>query len=170
MVRIRLTILFILLTTVLRGQEHDFELKAIRFRGLEFNTTRRTIVKSLGQGKKVDTNYDCGFFTNDQPNGPYYQLVYADFIYIGSDKEKFYLQTVYFDTNGKNKLQYKNNDLTGLTTKDDFIGIFGDAASKHFQENPEKDSILLFSKGSDDGAIFTFRNNRLIKFEYWTPC
>jgi predicted proteasome-type protease len=94
---LRLTILFILISTISRGQQNDFELTNIKFKGLEFKTTKENIIKSFGQGKKLETDYECGFFTNDQSGGPYYQLVYADFNYIGSDKEDFVLQSVKFD-------------------------------------------------------------------------
>jgi hypothetical protein len=167
---IRLTILLLLITTISRGQESDFELKNIKFKGLEFTTTKEIIIKSFGQGRKVETNYECGFFTNDQDGGPYYQLVYADFNYIGSDKEKFYLEHVNFDIKGKIKIYYQDKELSGQTTKDDFIKIFGDKIKQQFEKYQEKDSILMRSTGGDDGVIFTFKNGRLHKFEYWTPC
>lgn len=168
--RQELTILLILIATISRGQENDFELKNIQFKGLEFSTTKEKLIKTFGQGKKVETNYECGFFANDQEGGPYYQLVYLDFDYIGSDKDKFFLQHVNFDTKGKIKIIYSGTELSGRTTKDEFIRMFGNKVKERFEKSPDKDSILLYSKGSDDGAIFTFRDNKLTKFEYWTPC
>jgi hypothetical protein len=103
-------------------------------------------------------------------SGPYYQLAYTGFDYIGSDGGKFYLQHVNFDKPGKTRINYKNQILSGQTTKDDFIKMFGQIAREHFANNPGEQSILLYSKGSDDGAVFTFEDNRLVKFQYWTPC
>ena len=168
--QLRLTILFLSLVTISRGQHVNFDLREIKFKGLEFTTTKGTIIKSLGQGKKTDTNYDCGFFTNDQPNGPYYQLVYADFNYIGSDKEKFYLQSVTFDNKGRTKIKYGDKELGGQTTKEEFAKIFGEKAKEHFDMYPDNDSLILYSKDADDGARFTFKDGRLLRFEYWTPC
>jgi hypothetical protein len=165
----RLTILFLFVATVTHGQT-DFELKEIRFKGLAFSTTKATILKSLGPGKRVYTNYDCGFFTTDQPEGPYYQLVYERFNFIGSDKGKFLLQEINFDGDGKMKVSYADKELSGRTTKSDFIQIFGDKAKEHFDKYPTQDTLILYSKDSDDGAKFTFKNGRLAKFEYWTPC
>jgi len=167
---LRLTILFIIISTISRGQQIDFELKNIKFKGLEFSTTKETIIKSFGQGKKVETNYECGFFTNDQPGGPYYQLVYGDFNYIGSDKENFYLQNVNLDMKGSIKINYGDKELSALTTKDEFVKIFGEWVNDYFVKHADHDTFLLYSKDSDDGAVFTFKNGRLYKFEYWTPC
>jgi hypothetical protein len=155
---------------MLRGQEVDFELKNMKFKGLEFSTTKENIIKAFGEGKKVEADYECGFFTNDQERGPYYRLVYVDFDYIGSDKDKFFLHHVTFDTTEKMKIDYGGKEISGQTTRGEFIKIFGDKIRAYFERYPDKDSILIYSKGSDDGAIFTFKNNKLTKFEYWTPC
>lgn len=166
----RVTIFFILITTISRGQESDFELKNLKFKGLEFNTTKEKLIKVLGHGKKVETNYECGFFTNDQDGGPYYQLVYSDFNYIGSDKGKFFLQNVQFDLDGKIKFYYQDIELSGMTNKDVFIKIFGKKAEENFTKHPDHETFFFYSKDSDDAAVFTFKNGRLHKFEYWTPC
>jgi hypothetical protein len=129
----------------------------------------KVITEKFGQGRRVETNYECGFFTNDLPGGPYYQLVYIDFTFIGSDKEEFYLQSVDFDPNGKMKLNYADKVLNGQTTKEDFIKIFGETVKRHF-DNPDNKAIVLIANNSDDGARFTFKDGRLVRFEYWTPC
>ena len=164
------TILFTTFAVITFGQQKEFDFDEIRFRGLGISATREIITKSFGQPEIVNTDYDCGFFTNDQPGGPYYQLVYEGFNYIGSDKEKFYLEHINFDSNGQIEMQYGDMELNGLSTKADFIAIFGDRAKTYFKENPGEDSILLLSHESDDGVVFTFKGNRLIKFQYWTPC
>jgi len=165
-----LTILFLLLTTISCAQQADFDLKNIKFGEVEFISTKALITKLFGQAKKVETNYECGFFTNDQPDGPYYQLVYTGFNFIGSDKGKFFLETVSFDLKGQIKFNYLGNELNGRTSKEDFVKIFGGKAKDYFVEHPDSDTLILHSKDTDDGARFTFKNGRLFKFEYWTPC
>jgi hypothetical protein len=167
---LRLTILFLLLTGILHGQQSDFDLGNIKFRGVDFVATKDKIIKSFGQPKRVDTNYECGGFSNDQPGGPFYQLVYASFNYIGSDSIDFALENVTFDLKGQTKMVYGKNELSGQTTEEDFVKILGSKVKKIFDERPNKDSVLLYSNDSDDGAIFTFKNGKLFKFEYWTPC
>lgn len=164
------TILLTLLTALAYGQERDFDFNKVSFRGINFSATKETIINAFGQPKIAQTEYECGFFTNDQPGGPYYQLVYPDYNYIGSDKERFYLEHVHFDIKGAVKLQYGNRVLSGLSTKADIIEIFGDRAKTYFKENPGEESILLLSESSDDGVVLTFKGNTLIKFQYWTPC
>jgi hypothetical protein len=153
-----------------RGQQDNFELNKLKFNGLGFSETKELIIKTFGQGKKVETNYECGFFTNDQDGGPYYQLIYTDFNYIGSDKEEFFLQNVNFDIEGKMKMYYQDKVLSGQTTEDDLIKIFGEKAKDNFTRHADRDTIFLYSKDSDDAAVFTFKNGRLHKFDYWTPC
>jgi hypothetical protein len=167
---LRLICLFILLTNFVQAQQVDFELNKIKFNGLAFFSTKDVIVKTFGQPQITYPHYTCGFHGDDQSGGPYYQLKYKDFNFIGSDKEEFILEKVSLDPKGKIKIMYADKELSGLTTKTDFIKILGDVAKQHFEKYPEKDSLLLFSKGSDEGAIFTFKSDRLIKFEYWSPC
>jgi len=169
MVRLRLTIFLLLIATVSRGQA-DIELEKIKFKGLGFITTKELIIKSFGQGRKIETNYECGGFTNEQDRGPYYQLAYADFNYIGSDKEEFFLQHVLFDKKGSLKLYYQDKVLSGLTTEEDFIKIFSANVKDKLVDHGSHRTFLLYSKDSDDGVVFTFKGGRLQKFEYWTPC
>lgn len=163
-------ILFLLLVTISPAQQSDFDLKNFKFDGVEFVSTKALIIKAFGQAKEAKANFECGFFANDQPGGPYYQLIYTDFNFIGSEQGKFFLEHVTFDLKDQIKLKYLANELNGKTTKEDFVKIFGDKAKAHFKEHPDSDAIILYSKHSDDGARFTFKNGRLFKFEYWTSC
>jgi hypothetical protein len=168
--QLTLTILLLLIATISRGQKSDIELDDLKFKGLGIISTKGKIIESLGEPKIVDTNYECGAFTNDNPGGPYYQLVYTDFNYIGSDKEEFFLENVDFDINGKMKIYYQDKVLSGRTTVDDFIKIFGDKVKHSFVRHSDHDTFLLRSTDSTDGVVFTFKNGRLNKFEYWAPC
>ena len=167
---VRLTIFLLFISTIVLGQQSDFDLKKIKFNGLAFSTTKEIIIKSLGEGKKVEPNYECGFFANDQDGGPYYQLVYNDFNYIGSDKEKFLLEKVGFDVNGTIKMNYGDKLLSGQTTESDFVEMFGENIRDNYEKRGDRSTFLLYSKGSDDGALFIFEKGRLHKFEYWSPC
>jgi hypothetical protein len=167
--QIRFTILLTLISLGSFGQQYNFDLDKVKFKGLRLKTTKKEIEGKFGQGKRVETNYECGFFTNDQPGGPYYQIAFSDFTFIGSNKEEFYLQIVGFDQKGKTKINYGDKVLNGQTTKEEFIKMFGDTVRKHF-DNPDNDAIVLIANGRDDGARFAFKDGLLIRFEYWTPC
>lgn len=163
----RLTILLTLISICSFGQQYNFDLDKVKFKGLGLRTNKKEITEKFGQGERIDTNYECGFFAKDLPDGPYYQLSYLDFSFIGSDKKEFYLQSV--DFKGKTEIHYLDKRFNETTTKDEFIKIFGEVAKKHF-DNPDNDAIVLIADGRDDGARFTFKDGRLSKFEYWTPC
>lgn len=152
------------------GQKTNFDLKKIKYRGLDFILTKEQIINTFGNPKVEYPRYECGGYTDDLPGGPYYQLTYPTVTYIGSDKETFTLEKVQFDTAGKTKLLYNGKILSGLTTLDDFVKIFGDYVKEHFEQNPTNDGIILMDNDSDDGGRFLFLNGRLVLFEYWTPC
>lgn len=165
-----LIIFSLFIHTILFGQERNLVFSKFKFQGNEFSLAKADVIKAFGQPKIVDPNYECGFYSNDQPGQPYYQLTYSYFNYIGSDKENFILESLDFDSKGKVILLYGDKILTGLTTKSEFAKIFGEDARTHFEKHPDKVELILFAKDSDDGVLFTFKNGRLIKFEYWSPC
>ena len=167
--KLRSTILLTLISISSFGQQYNFDLDKVKFKGLGLKTTKKVIIEKFGQGRRVETSYECGFFASDLPGGPYYQLLYTDFSFVGSDKEEFYLQSVDFDPNGKLKLNYADKVLNGQTTKEEFIKMFGDTVKQHF-DNPDNKAIVLIATDRDDGARFTFKDGRLVRFEYWTPC
>jgi len=169
MKQLPLTILLTLITICSFGQQYNFDLDKVKFEGLGLKTTKKIIIEQFGRGRRTEVNYECGFFSTDQTGGPYYQLVYTDFNFIGSDKEDFYLQSVDFDSKGKMKINYADKVLNGRTTKEEFIKMFGDIVREHFN-NPENNAIVLIANDRDDGARFTFKDGRLTRFEYWTPC
>jgi hypothetical protein len=166
----RLTILLVLILFSAGAQQADFDFNKIRFKKLGFSETKEAIIRSVGQPKIMDVNYECGFYAKDHPDGPYHQLQYKGFNYIGNDKEDFVLENVSFDVKGKVKLEYGTSELSGLTTKPEFIKMFGEMPKKHFIEPSNKESILLFSRENGDGAMFTFQDGKLIKYSYWSPC
>lgn len=152
------------------GQHSSIDLNKIHFKGLGYTLSKEKIVAKFGKPAIKYPEYECGFYTDDQPGGPYYQLVYEGFNYIGSDKERFILENVQLDPAGTIRLVYAGKELSGRTTKAQFAAIFGKAVKEQIRKNPNQDSILLFSKGSDDGVVFHFKGGKLVKFEYWSPC
>ena len=166
----RLLILLLLLALSAGAQQSEFDFSKIKFKNLGFREAKESIIRSEGQPKIVDTNYECGSYAKDQPDGPYHQLQYKGFNYIGNDKEEFVLENVSFDPKGKVKFEYGSIELSGLTTKPKFLEMFGDIPKKHFIDSPNKESILLFSKETGDGAMFVFQDGKLVKYSYWSPC
>ena len=170
MVQLRLTILFLFIAIISYAQEDVIEFEKITFKGLRLISTKAKIIESFGEPRIVDTNYECGAFANDQPGGPYYLLSYNGFNYIGSDKDTFTLHSIVFDQEGILKLYLDGRELSGISTEDDFSKLFGGEVKDRFVKHSDHNTLLLYSKDSDDGAIFTFKSGKLHKFEYWTPC
>ncbi|CAG5069394.1 hypothetical protein DYBT9623_02130 [Dyadobacter sp. CECT 9623] len=148
----------------------DFSTRNITFNGLYFPVNKEAIIRKFGQGKIVQTDYECGAYSAEQEKGPYYQLAYKNFNFIGSDKEDFMLENVVFDAAGKTVVIYQKEILNGFTTKAQFITIFGSEVERLFENGQNGNTVLLQSKDSDDGLMFTFERGRLVKMEYWSPC
>ena len=159
-------ILFVFFNTTAFAQK--INLNQLTFNNLGFCIPKEVILKTYGDPKVTFPNNECGFFSSDRPN-EYYQLQYPNFTYIGSDSSKFFLERVDFDESGSIKLYYNDKILSGLTTKSEFALLFGETEKSLFEKYNDKDRIVIMSPG-DDGARFTFKNGRLIRFEYWTPC
>lgn len=131
--------------------------------------TRDDVIKAFGQPWIIYPKYDCGFFSDEWTGKTNYQLCYSDFNYIGNDQVEFVLEKVEFDKDGKVILKYGDKRLSGHTSMTDLAQIFGENTKEGFDTNQNEDTIILFTK-KDDGVRFHFRDGRLTKFEYWTPC
>lgn len=143
----------------------------LSFNNLHFSTPKDSVLKVFGAPDSiVYPDYECGFYANDQPGSPYYQLHYKNLNYIGSDKENFKLENVYFDSLGVINIKYKNIILSGKTTKAEFAAALGTKSSSLFDLYTDPDAITILSANSDDGITFYFKANKLIRLEYWSPC
>ena len=143
-------------------------LNQLKFNSLGFCLSKDVIIKTFGSPNVTYPNYECGFFSGDRPN-EFYQLQYPNLTYIGSDSSKFFLERIDFDEIGSIKLYYNDKALSGLMTKSEFALFFGETEKSLFEKYSDKDCIIIMSPG-DDGAKFTFKNGKLLRFEYWTPC
>src|SRR5690606_35883589 len=113
MMKVLLACLSLWLTGYSSAPENPFEFDKIRFRGIGFATDKQTILNAFGKPAVNYPKYECGFYEDSQPNGPYYQFIYDGFNFIGSDKENFILEVVQFDPAGKMKLQYGVHEISG---------------------------------------------------------
>ncbi|MEP1032490.1 hypothetical protein [Ekhidna sp.] len=165
------TLLTVLSVTAFCQINYDFDLNKIEFKGLEFNSTRVEIEEICGVAKIVYPDYECGFHSPEQSGGPYYQLVYLGYNFIGSDKEEFQIEKIGFDPDGNSFIKYEGTRIDGTTTIDSLSELLGSSIATFFKTNPDKRSILLYSNNSDDGAVFTFNGiGNLSRFEYYSPC
>lgn len=163
-------LVFLTLTIQLAGRAQEFNLNKIRFKSFGMMVEKATIMEAFGIPKIQYPEYECGFYSNDQPGAPFYQLVYEDFNYIGRDNERFLLEEVRFDRAGSITMVYDGVTISGKTTESAFATLIGDHRKERFVKQQDHTVVLLLSQDSDDGACFTFKNGKLVKFEYWSPC
>ena len=151
------------------GQQTTFDLNKIRFKGLRMEEPKEVVMKTFGKPKIKYPDYECGAYSKVQPGSAFYQLIYSGFNYIGRDKEKFILEELDFDVLGKTKLQYGDKVLSGLTTENEFVNLFGAKAKAQFTKQSEN-MIFLNATYRDDRGVFYFKKGKLIKFQYDSPC
>ncbi len=162
--------LFLLLQSTF-GQTKFIDFSKIEFKGFRFWVKKQEVVTKLGKPILHYPKYECGYHADNwQDGGPYYQLKYTGFTYIGSDKERFVLEKVDFDRIGKIQLNYGQMTWSGQTTKEQIIWLFGDEIRDDFKKDERGDSVLIRNESTEDGAILTFKNGKLVRFEYWSPC
>ncbi|MBN1501805.1 MAG: hypothetical protein JW982_16725 [Spirochaetes bacterium] len=166
-------ILIILITGSICSQELNFDVNKLKFYNLTFHTTEKEIVNTFG---KPEINYlldGCDYYAGRDADGnPYRQLKYKNISFIGSPKENYILQSVLFDRNGKIFIKYDDIILNGKMTRTEFIKLFKRYLGDYTLENLDtefKEMIPIYMK-SDDGLYFRFKDDKLVKIEYWSPC
>lgn len=144
----------------------------ISFESLKFNSKKAVIWENLGEVKPKRVYYECGFYSEEEQGKPFFELIYADVIWLGNE-EDYLLEKVMFDTKGETKLRYRNVIFTGKTTQGELEELFNQKSESikvSGRENENLESIGLSFEKRDDGCLFFFKNGKLIEFGYWSPC
>ena len=153
----------IYLTTGFQGSPTVIDSDEIRINGIGFNATREQILKEFGNPIRIfQPNYECGFLSTEEQGAVYYSIKYDFLVFTGNNAEGYLLEEALIAPTLKAKISYKGKGLSHNTTIKEFESIF--------ETKVEGDSVLLFFKGADDALDFTFKNGKLDKIEYWSPC
>lgn len=154
-------------------QQENFDFRYLKIKGLDFKSTENAIIKSLGKGQKVviiDEDYPC-FIYYPEAGEKFYDLKYEGFTFTGNNQKGFLLHYVDFDAAGKIQITYKGKLLSGLTTNSELLKVFSNIKRENFAHlEPIKEKILIYTEYSVTGAVFTFKNDRLVRFHYWYLC
>lgn len=143
----------------------------LKFNGLAFNSGKKWIWKKLGKVEEMRVYYECGFFSEDEQGKAFFELRYPDAIWIGNDTEGYSLDKLFFDTEGKTTLTYKDWAFSGKTSQKELEELFSkEATPVRISETKELEWIGLPFEDRDDGCHFYFEGGKLKEFEYWTPC
>jgi len=135
----------------------------LRVNGLIYRASKEDIIKEFG--KPIETfnpDYECGFLSNEMQGAEYYSMKYDFFVFTGNDTEGYLLEEVLMVSTLNARISYNGKTLSHSTTIQEFEEIF--------ETTVESDSLLLFFKGADDALNFTFKNGKLTKIRYWSPC
>ncbi|MCS5489790.1 hypothetical protein [Algoriphagus limi] len=163
-----LTLLFLL-------SEKTFLAEYIYVDGLAFQQQGlKSIFEKYGPTKKTDTDYECGFHSNEEQGKTYYQLIYDQVTWIGNAEEGYIPELVVFDSEGEIKWTYfQEIEFSGKSTQYEVENFMKKKAEPiQIYRRDEND---LFSLGgrftnADDGFFFLFKQEKLIEFHYWSPC
>jgi len=154
-------------------KEDTIFLNLISIKAVNFFTTREELIRCLGKPDSiVNPHYECGGFSEDWQQTVFLQYYYGGFNYIGSE-ELYQIETINFDQDSTILLYYKDFIFSGQTKIDQLSQIFPTSFKNRTVKNgdPDQEIIrLLLYPPSDDIVFFYFKNGRLFKLKYWSPC
>ncbi|MDF2158480.1 hypothetical protein [Algoriphagus sp. CAU 1675] len=154
--------------------DKTFQADYIFIDGLAFHQQGvKGIFENYGPTKFSNTNYECGFFSNEEQGKTFYELIYKQVTWIGNNEEGFLAELVRFDPEGRMKWSYKGIELSGKSTQKE-IESFMDKSAEPIKFSG-RDDDNLFSVGgyfqdADDGFFLLLKQGYLIEFHYWSPC
>ncbi|TFV92410.1 hypothetical protein E4S40_16340 [Algoriphagus kandeliae] len=163
------------LTFLLFPVEKTFFAEYIYVDGLAFRQQGlKSIFDKYGPIQRSDTNYECGFHSNEEQGKIYYQLIYDQVTWIGNTEEGYIPELVVFDPEGEIKWTYfQEIEFSGKSAQNE-VENFMEKKAEPIQIYG-RDEEGLYSLGgrftnADDGFFFLFKNGKLIEFHYWSPC
>lgn len=139
--------------------------KNIKLNGLPIsNISKKQISHKIGTPLEVTTpNYDCGFLSSSETGNTYYCLQYIGFWFTGNDTEGYILEELDF-TKSNAVVTFNEKIVTKNTT----IVQLGAILSENITLGKNNEIILKFN--TDDNYHLVFKDNKLLKMYYWSPC
>ena len=158
---LRLLLLLAPLTSVAQVGSLDFT--QLRVSGLGATASEAQVARRLGQPLVVvNPHYECGEYASAPGGSQFYQLRYAQAVFIGNRQQGYTLESFDFGPAGPARLTYGGQVLSAATTLGAFTRQFGLSAST---PNPDN-SVEVLVRRLDATASFTFRAGRLTHYEY----
>lgn len=155
-------------------EERTFDATKFTLDGITcFRTTEEEIKKTYGDVALTETNYECGFFSVDQPGGPYFHMIYPALEWIGNSKEGYQIDEIQFDPEGKIQLKYEEFVFSGLNTQEELESYMGKKSNSiqiHQRDDEVLRSLLNYFDKSDAAFMLILKDGKLIEFQYWSPC
>ena len=145
------------------AQTSSLDFTRLRVSGLGATVSQAQLTRHLGQPLAVvNPHYECGEYASAPDGSQFYQLRYAQAVFIGSRQQGYTLESFDFVSAGPARLRYGRQVLSAATTLAEFTRQFGLSAST---PNPDN-SVEVLVRRLDATASFTFRAGRLTHYEY----
>ncbi|TDO19335.1 hypothetical protein CLV32_4575 [Pedobacter duraquae] len=156
---------------------------AIKINGLSLFSSKDNIIKTLGKPKVVFApHYDCGW--DDYDDVVYYVLKYDSVNFIGHKTSNYVIKDINFSPFLKYKISYNGVNISSETSLKSFLKISGQSKHEILTRRNTPSSVLAIMNGphqiievvhitdgkSDDSVYFYFVNDKLCRYEYFTPC
>ncbi|WP_026953725.1 hypothetical protein [Algoriphagus vanfongensis] len=133
-----------------------------------------SIFEKYGVTKHSPTDYECGFFSNEEQGTRFFKLNYQQLTWIGNAEGVYFVDMVRFDPAGEMKWSYyKEAEFSGKSSQEEVEHFLEKSAEPIQIKGREEEDLFHLGgqfKNQDDGFYFLFHKGKLIEFHYWSPC
>ena len=142
--------------------------KLLTVNGISFFSTKEQIIDKFGNPEQTyEPKYECGFLSSEEQGKKFYSLVYSGIKFTGNEYDNYLIEEIDFTKNGSLQLNYGEINLNSIPTIEKLAQVLGLESEI---ENPEDKMLRAYFENSEDAVFFIFKNGRLIKLDYWSPC
>ncbi len=151
----------------------SLDLNQVSINGVNFYSTKDDLLLHLGEPDSiVNPHYECGGFSEDWQQEVFLQYYYGSYNFIGSN-ESYQIEIINFYQDSTIALCYKDFTFSCQTRIDQMCKIFPNSCkNRNLDERAPDQEILRFLvyPSSDDLVLFYFKNGRLVRMKYYSPC
>lgn len=129
--------------------------------------SKENIEKSFGKPiKYFEPNYECGFLSSSEQDEKYYSYQYNGILLTGNDEQNYVVEELDFSQFDFKKytVEINGSAIDNNTTVEQLRVILKD----NFKLN-ENNTIFLHDVGDDNFEV-EFKDNKISKIQYWSPC
>ncbi|MCB0844998.1 MAG: hypothetical protein KDE26_17230 [Bacteroidetes bacterium] len=137
----------------------------ITLNGLPFFSTQSQILEKMGPPAKIfEPKYECGFLSEEEQGRKFFTLKYPGLPFTGNETDKYLIEEIDFSANSEIQLMYNGQAIFANMTIEKLSAVFG------VDFEPNSVEKLIYFERADDGFVFQFKDGKLIKISYWSPC
>ena len=119
----------------------------------------------MGKPERIfEPKYECGFLSEDEQGRKFFTLEYPELKFTGNEADKYLIEEINFSANQEIQVMYNGQVIFGNMAIEKLSAVLG----VDFESNSV--GKLIHFEGADDGFVFQFKDGKLIKVSYWSPC